>query len=53
MSMKDIKIKKTTLHKGAYPNSNIDWEKIEDFIIDTSNNGYPVTTQMFYVEILK
>ena len=43
----------TTLHKIAYPDSNIDWEIIKYFIIDTYNNGYPVTTQMIYLEILK
>ena len=48
MNMKDVKIKKklTTLHKGDYSDSNIDWEKIKYFIIDTRDNDYPGTTQM-------
>ena len=45
------KKKLTTLHKGAYPDSNIDREKIKYFIIDTRDNCYPFITQMIYTGI--
>ena len=37
------------MHKGSYPDSNIDWEKIKYFKIDIRNNGYPVIIQMIHL----